>query len=150
MSDENKYPSQLAERFQIRLPDGMRQILKDAAAENGRSMNSEIIVRLQESLEFQQYVAAHPVPPDEVIDEYFDRQASSEPLPVADAPKAVTAKSSIDDIAGVCWQMIARESKPLPRDKIEELEMLYLSIKEREAEDRRKFIQLAKDLLRSR
>ena len=38
----------------LRLPDGMRDILKAAAEENGRSMNAEIVARLQESLDGNQ------------------------------------------------------------------------------------------------
>jgi len=49
MSDE-KYPSQLAERFQVRMPDGLRDQLRLAAERSGRSMNSEIIARLSQSL----------------------------------------------------------------------------------------------------
>lgn len=45
MSNE-RFPSQLAERFQIRLPDGLRDQIKADAEANGRSMNSEIIARL--------------------------------------------------------------------------------------------------------
>lgn len=36
--------------FQIRLPEGMREQIKKEAAKNGRSMNAEIIDRLQRSL----------------------------------------------------------------------------------------------------
>lgn len=43
MSDENKYPSQLAERFQIRLPPGLRDRIKTYAEAHGRSMNTEIV-----------------------------------------------------------------------------------------------------------
>jgi len=50
MTDETKYPSQLAERFQIRLPDGMRDRLRIEAEKSGRSMNTEIITRLEASL----------------------------------------------------------------------------------------------------
>lgn len=50
MIDDNKFPSQLAERFQIRLPDGMRDQIREAAEANGRSMNAEIITRLEASL----------------------------------------------------------------------------------------------------
>lgn len=32
----------------VRLPDGMRDTLRDAAAENNRSMNAEIVARLEE------------------------------------------------------------------------------------------------------
>lgn len=47
---EDKYPSQLAERFQVRMPDGLRDQLRLAAERSGRSMNSEIIARLSQSL----------------------------------------------------------------------------------------------------
>lgn len=46
MSDEAKYPSEEAERFQIRLPDGFRDQIRAAAEANHRSMNAEIIARL--------------------------------------------------------------------------------------------------------
>ncbi|RWC97487.1 MAG: Arc family DNA-binding protein [Mesorhizobium sp.] len=47
--DEQKYPSQLAERFQIRLPPGMRDQIKRAAEDSGRSMNSEILDALRDA-----------------------------------------------------------------------------------------------------
>lgn len=47
--DDRKFPSQVAERFQIRMPDGLRDALRVAAASNNRSMNSEIISRLEGS-----------------------------------------------------------------------------------------------------
>lgn len=47
MSDDiHKYPSQTADRFQVRLPDGMREQIARAAKANGRSMNAEILDRL--------------------------------------------------------------------------------------------------------
>ncbi|KAA0970287.1 Arc family DNA-binding protein [Aureimonas fodinaquatilis] len=42
-----QYPSEKAERFQIRLPDGLREEIRSAAERNGRSMNAEIVHRLQ-------------------------------------------------------------------------------------------------------
>ncbi|WP_082652539.1 Arc family DNA-binding protein [Aureimonas sp. AU12] len=42
------------EQFQIRLPPGMREKLKRSAAENKRSMNAEIVKRLEETYEFVQ------------------------------------------------------------------------------------------------
>lgn len=45
-----KFPSQLQERFIVRLPDGMRDRLADAAKASGRSMNSEIVARLEASI----------------------------------------------------------------------------------------------------
>jgi plasmid stability protein len=38
-----KYPSQLQDKFNLRLPDGMRDVIAERAKRNGRSMNSEIV-----------------------------------------------------------------------------------------------------------
>ena len=42
-------PSRTAEQFVIRFPDGMRERIAELAKENGRSMNAEIIARLEKS-----------------------------------------------------------------------------------------------------
>lgn len=39
-------PRQRGDQYMLRLPEGMRQALKVSAAANGRSLNSEIILRL--------------------------------------------------------------------------------------------------------
>lgn len=49
MSDKEKYPSELAERFQIRLPPGLRDRIKATAEANGRSMNTEIVSTLEDA-----------------------------------------------------------------------------------------------------
>lgn len=41
--DREKYPSELAERFQVRLPPGLRDRIKAYADRHGRSMNAEIV-----------------------------------------------------------------------------------------------------------
>ncbi|ENZ1677153.1 TPA: Arc family DNA-binding protein [Proteus mirabilis] len=46
-----KYPSQLQDKFNLRLPDGMKDIIAERAKANGRSMNSEIIQMLQDVLD---------------------------------------------------------------------------------------------------
>lgn len=43
MTEEEKYPSELAERFQVRMPEGLRDRIKAASEANGRSMNAEIL-----------------------------------------------------------------------------------------------------------
>ncbi|MDM5178490.1 Arc family DNA-binding protein [Massilia sp. DJPM01] len=40
------YPSEVLDRYIVRLPDGMRDQIARAAEKNGRSMNSEIVARL--------------------------------------------------------------------------------------------------------
>lgn len=46
-----RIPSRGSEQFNLRLPDGMRDRLREAAEANGRSMNAEIIARLGLSFE---------------------------------------------------------------------------------------------------
>lgn len=42
-SGKDVYPSQLQDRFIVRLPDGMRDAIKASAKANHRSMNAEIV-----------------------------------------------------------------------------------------------------------
>ncbi|WP_276315870.1 Arc family DNA-binding protein [Paracoccus sp. pheM1] len=45
--DDSKFPSELADRFQVRMPPGMRDRIKAAAEANNRSMNAEIVATLE-------------------------------------------------------------------------------------------------------
>jgi plasmid stability protein len=44
-------PSQSQDKFIVRLPDGMRERIKAEAEANNRSMNAEIVARLDASFE---------------------------------------------------------------------------------------------------
>ncbi|HJE24951.1 MAG TPA: Arc family DNA-binding protein [Methylorubrum populi] len=44
-------PSDLADKFMLRMPEGMRDRLKAEAEANNRSMNSEIVARLQQTFD---------------------------------------------------------------------------------------------------
>ncbi len=46
---DDKFPSHKLDRYIVRLPDGMRELIAEAAAKAGRSMNAEIVHRLQQS-----------------------------------------------------------------------------------------------------
>lgn len=50
------YPSEAAERFMVRLPDGMRDRIAAEAKANNRSMNSEIVARLEGSFRNEGHV----------------------------------------------------------------------------------------------
>lgn len=50
MADDAGPASQNAEKFVVRLPKGMRRRIADAARSYRRSMNSEIVARLEHSL----------------------------------------------------------------------------------------------------
>lgn len=45
-----KYPSQMQDKFNLRLPEGMRDAIAERALKNGRSMNSEIVQILEDAL----------------------------------------------------------------------------------------------------
>ncbi len=51
MTEKDEFPSDKADKFVVRFPDGMRDCLKEAAHANNRSMNAEIVARLSASLE---------------------------------------------------------------------------------------------------
>lgn len=55
-----KFPSDDVDRMMVRFPAGMRNRLKAAADTNKRSMNAEIVARLQNSLENTDFFE-HPV-----------------------------------------------------------------------------------------
>lgn len=44
-----RYGSRECPQFQLRMPDGLREQIKHAADANGRSMNSELVLRLEQS-----------------------------------------------------------------------------------------------------
>lgn len=44
------YPSEAADKFLVRLPDGMRERLRQQAKANRRTMNSEIVHHLDRAL----------------------------------------------------------------------------------------------------
>lgn len=53
------YPSESAERFQIRMPNGLRDEIRSAAAANERSMNAEIVARLSGGTSTRDEAAMH-------------------------------------------------------------------------------------------
>jgi hypothetical protein len=60
---ESPYPSQVQDKFVLRLPDGMRDRIKAAAEANNRSMNAEIVAALEER---------YPAPTRSELDEMLD------------------------------------------------------------------------------
>lgn len=51
MTKKPPAPSDIADKFMLRMPDGMRDRIAESAKANNRSMNSEIIARLDASFE---------------------------------------------------------------------------------------------------
>jgi hypothetical protein len=44
-------PSDVADKFMLRMPEGMRDRIAEEAAKNKRSMNAEIVARLEETFQ---------------------------------------------------------------------------------------------------
>lgn len=61
----SRIPSRGSDQFNLRFPDGMRERIRASAEENGRSMNAEIIYRLQTTLEMDSYVPQENIHPDD-------------------------------------------------------------------------------------
>jgi hypothetical protein len=69
------YPSETQDRFLLRMPDGMRDRLKAEAEANKRSMNAEIVARLEFSLTKAERVREtiyHGDHPLEIADDIVD------------------------------------------------------------------------------
>jgi len=52
------YPSDRADKLLLRLPDGLRPIIKERAAIHRRSMNSEVIVLLEAAIAMESKAVA--------------------------------------------------------------------------------------------
>jgi hypothetical protein len=72
-------PGRGSDQFPLRLPDGMRDRIKERAENNGRSMNAEIISRLEKSLEREEIAAGlgSLSPPDAIPETDFDRDVAA-------------------------------------------------------------------------
>lgn len=54
MAKREAFPSEKLDQYMLRFPDGMRERLKEEAAKNNRSLNAEIIARLEGSFEAEE------------------------------------------------------------------------------------------------
>lgn len=68
MSDGKEFPSDKADKFVVRFPDGMREKIRAAAEANNRSMNAEIVSRLENSFVL-------PAKIDDLMSAYLESEA---------------------------------------------------------------------------
>lgn len=54
MTEKSAYPSDQADKVLVRMPEGMRDSLKRKAKVNNRTLNAEIVLRLQQSMQIDQ------------------------------------------------------------------------------------------------
>ncbi len=67
-----KYPSQTADRFLLRLPDGMRNRISESADANNRTMTKEMVLRLQKS--FEPTSEALPFPVQQAVEDEVEEK----------------------------------------------------------------------------
>lgn len=73
MGKKQLAPSDAADKFMLRMPDGMRDRISEAAKKNNRSMNSEMIARLEQTLSFESGVFFGNEPFAAVVDGMLKR-----------------------------------------------------------------------------
>jgi hypothetical protein len=74
MSD--RFPSHQLDKVALRLPEGMRKQLQEAAAANGRSMNAEIVKRLERS--FVGFFGGDPAEDEATLEQMLGLEGASE------------------------------------------------------------------------
>lgn len=70
------FPSQTADKFIIRLPEGMRDLIAEKAQSNNRTMNAEVVARLQST--FDTASAALPPLVDQAVKDEMEARGGSE------------------------------------------------------------------------
>jgi hypothetical protein len=58
--DPKKIVSRESDKFMLRFPEGMREHVADAAARNRRSMNAEVLARLERTFRWDEVDHPHP------------------------------------------------------------------------------------------
>lgn len=98
-SEETKPTGRASDKFMLRLPDGLREKIAQAAVENKRSMNAEIVARIEQTLNAGTSLA----PPllvqnfDDLMTEFMRRYNIAMEAPVAIKPPPEFADQA-DDI----------------------------------------------------
>ncbi len=127
MATKPPAPSDLLDKFMLRLPDGMRDQIAEVAKKNGRSMNSEIVQRLKDSLLGDAIVEMEQNPP---FSQVPDAVKAMRPADLAahalkelrlNTKKLHHAFSQIDGLTGaekISELVRMLENKPAPQDPI--------------------------------
>lgn len=101
----SKFPSQEMDRFNVRLPAGMRDAIADRAKRNGRSMNSEIVDILSNAM-------SQPALAQEGI-EYLLGLAEPGEVEKLSEGERKRARSLLLDAAAIMAQRLESESRDL-------------------------------------
>lgn len=74
MTKRTRYPSAEADQFVVRFTDGLRDRIKESAKMSARSMNSEIILRLEASFEAPRQLSPAIA---ELLNKYIEQEVAA-------------------------------------------------------------------------
>ncbi len=101
----SKFPSQEMDRFNVRLPAGMRDAIAERAKRNGRSMNSEIVDIISNAM-------SQPVLAQEGIEYLLGLAEPGEVEKLSESERR-RARSLLLDAAAIMAQRLESESRDL-------------------------------------
>lgn len=116
----------LQDKFMLRLPEGMRDRIKEEADESGRSMNAEIVQRLQRTLDAD---SRWPNLPAQVVEVLRHREGTNAHL------------TSLDEIATAAMKEIAAQPGLLGSKGLERISSKYEELKRQETRGVRDFME---------
>lgn len=131
MSHDDESPSRQLDKFMVRFPAGMRDEVAQAAEENNRSMNAEVVARLDRSLD---------------VDRRLREISKGDPIRtiVATTEDMTEAIQAIQKLALSTAGRLSEAE--LRRDAVSETEVSYDTAIEQIPTEERELLQLAKRL----
>ena len=111
MIDRKPYPSETQDRFLIRFPEGMRQKIAEEAKANNRTMNAEIVARLQRTFDVDHI--SDPVT-GEQIQEFLLRDTDVSKSLREELEKFTTLRDRLAESVEKAEKLLAKENKATP------------------------------------
>lgn len=124
----------LNDKFMLRLPDGMRDRLKSAAEANGRSMNAEIVTRVQQTFDVDE---RWPNLPPKVVEMLRHRE------------EANAHRTSLDEIATATMKEIAAQPGLLGAKGLDRITSKYEELKRQETRGVRDFMETVQAVMQT-
>ncbi len=114
-------PGRGSDQFPLRLPDGMRDTIKEVAAENKRSMNAEIIALIEEGLASRLREAPEIPPSAQKADIKIELDTNGIPVSVNEAMLHLSNLVSKSDLETISIEMdIGMRKDPRTKDQSED------------------------------
>lgn len=109
MAERKQFPSEQQDQYMLRFPKGMRDRLKAEAEKNKRSLNSEIIARLDDSLLTEQLTT--------VADESAIKPPTAKELKRLAELIVILERNALDEKEGDRLEKYHEEASSKPRNR---------------------------------